>query len=172
MDSLHIHNSGEKGMKTVFIIGIALALTSAVFAQNTQPVAVYPAVTIEGGVLSLDLPQDIKAVDKENKVEIHPVKIDGGYVVVVSDSTYKDAEWNKVVKAISYKYSAEIIAYSGTVSSARVELKSKQGYTQGDSKDDRKLTSTCFVLFDELSPGEKLKDLIIWNITRAYLADL
>lgn len=59
---------------------------------------------------------------KENKVEIHPVKIDGGYVVVVSDSTYKDASWNKVVMAISYKYSAEIIAYKDSVSSARVEL--------------------------------------------------
>jgi len=109
-------------MKIVLVIGIVLALASVAFAQDTQPVAVYPAVTSGGGVLSLDLPQDITAVDKENKVEIHPVKIDGGYVVVVSDSTYKDAEWNKVVRAISYKYSAEIIAYKDSVSSARVEL--------------------------------------------------
>jgi len=41
-----------------------------------------------------------------------------------------------------------------------IELKSKQGYTQGDSKDDRKLTSTCFVLFDEEIEYEKLDDYL------------
>ncbi|MEN6520467.1 MAG: hypothetical protein ABFD46_04865 [Armatimonadota bacterium] len=108
-----------------FVIVPALAaFTVAGIAnpQDTQPVEVYPAVTIGGGVLSLDLPQDIKAVDKVNKVEIRPVKLDGGYVVVVSDSTYKDAEWSKVVHAISYKYSAEILVYTGQVTSVKDEL--------------------------------------------------
>jgi len=47
-------------MKTVSMIGIVLALTSAIVAQDTQPAEVYPAVTIEGGALTLDLPEDIK----------------------------------------------------------------------------------------------------------------
>ena len=47
-------------MKAVLVIGIVLALASVAVSQDTQPAVVYPAVTVGGGVLTLDLPEDIK----------------------------------------------------------------------------------------------------------------
>lgn len=92
-------------MKVALIAGIVLTMATAVVAQDaTKPVEVYPAVTSAGGVLTLENPQDIESLaasDKgPEKVEIHPVKVEDGYVVVVSQPTYSDAEWSKVVKAI------------------------------------------------------------------------
>lgn len=52
-----------------------------------------------------------------------------------------------------------------------MEVKAEQGYVQGDAKDDNAKVSTCFVPFDELSEGEKLKDVLFRDIVGALDTD-
>jgi hypothetical protein len=54
--------------------------------------------------------------------EIKPVKIEGGYAVVVSEATATNAQWRAVVQALVKKYGAKVVLYSGSVPEARAEL--------------------------------------------------
>ena len=62
------------------------------------------------------------AADASPEPQIKPVKVVGGYAVVVSKATAADAEWARVVAALQKKYDARVIVYSDSVGQARAEL--------------------------------------------------
>jgi len=113
-------------MKVIISI-ILLALAVCAMGDvtvNKNNVAVYPAVTSDKDVLTIEVPKDTRpGTDSQAAtVDIHPAKITGGYVVVTSKATYESVGWSQVVKALSYKYSAEVLVYDGSPSSVKEEL--------------------------------------------------
>lgn len=55
-------------------------------------------------------------------VEVSRVKIEGGYIVILSRPTFEDEQWHEVATGLAFKYGAETIVYEGSVSAVRDEL--------------------------------------------------
>ena len=79
------------------------------------------AVLFSGSALSAaDAPPTAAASSPEPQIK--PVKIVGGYAVVVSKAAAADPEWARVVAALRKKYDARVIVYGDSVGQARAEL--------------------------------------------------
>lgn len=63
-------------------------------------------------------PPDIERPD----TNYHPVKIRGGYAVVVSKATHEQPGWKQVVEKLKEKYEAEVVVYESSVEQACEKL--------------------------------------------------
>ncbi len=69
-------------------------------------------------VLSTVISPTVAQAAAGETVQIKPVKIEGGYAVVVSKGTQDDPDWGAVVNALVSKYGAKVVVHEGDVTEA------------------------------------------------------